>query len=99
MTSPPPTIWPDAKSRLDGLELTFNNFPDRAIIPVEELRFALDAWGFDQSELDEQRPGSATFHIVPAYSHLQTSIVGTGFAHPEKVKEVIGLIRSLRILL
>ena len=98
MTGTTPVVAPDAMRRLEDLQAALRNYPDRAIIPLEHLRDALDAWGFVRGKpLDPDHPQSATFHIIPAYTHLQTGIVGTGFAHPYKVEEIVGLIQSLRV--
>jgi hypothetical protein len=101
-----PRIVPrdDALPRLQALEQSVQLYPDRATVLLDYLRESLEAWGFVRvSLLDEEDAasttlqGEATFHIVPAYPHLQRGLVGTGYADPSEVRVVIGLIQSARV--
>jgi hypothetical protein len=94
-----PSVWPDALDRLTALVNTLENVPGRAVVPVEELRLAIDAWGFLRG--DPLAGGRATFHIHERYPHLQTDVYGDTAArsHPSQVAKVVGLIQSLRVLL
>ena len=95
-----PVIAPDAQRRLRYLEASLNSYPNQATIRIDELRAALDAWGFVRGPpLDASRPDAATFHYIEPFPTIQTPVEGTGFAHPLKVVEVVGLINSLRIRL
>ena len=99
-----PRIIPAADSveRLEALQQSLTSHPDTATVLLATLREALEAWGFVRRvlrdpDLDATALTLATFHIVPAYPHLQKGVVGTGFADPSEVSEVIGLIQSARV--
>ena len=97
MTVPIPAPAQDAVERLDRLTASLAQV-GRAVLPIEEVRLAFDSWGFERAApIDPNASPDATFHVHPAYTHLQMNVVGTGLAHPALIDKAIGLIRSLRV--